>query len=397
MQVEFLVYGAIRGFTCWKPVDVSYCELFYGASCKQDTILKCEVAKSSDGTVCTYYNYLRNNNVVSDRDGSFFGMTVRIDGAVCCDVQNMYHILDLLFEKSIVGKILQPIPTSGKYRYLCNTSFNEQDACLRSIEEQFGALFTNTFTASDLVSIPGHLKSQGGVREVNVSDVTKADAQRALLQGEKLYVSPEFPSAQDRKWENELRNSKGKAEQQIQSVRNQCEQELQSQRSQLDRERADMVTRNNQLSDKIGRIEKDYQAEKSQLETTLKATERELKQAQDKLRKQSDKADVAKVVKDIKEPLARLSTLMDRLYSSDMGQASRGQSDGPIPWDAVKSSRRRRRRLDLRKCLLVLGALLLLGVIIMSWHNTAVVKDKVDSISFTLDSINAVQPPAITR
>ena len=108
MNVEFLIHGTLSdGQSSWKEIDVDYCLRFYTPTTTNEVMI-CEVEKHENGGISSYYNYLRYNNLtaLSGRSGSYFGITVRVDGAICCDVVNMYHLLDTLFTKCIVGSIL---------------------------------------------------------------------------------------------------------------------------------------------------------------------------------------------------------------------------------------------------------------------------------------------------
>ena len=119
MNVEFQIHGVLdNGQSFWKQDDRDYYQTFYSPQAK-NSLMTVEVLRRPQG-VCTYYNYLRYNNVVSRREGSYFGMSVRIDGEYCADVRGMYDILDNLFEKKIIGRIL--IPTDkGKLKYEVRT------------------------------------------------------------------------------------------------------------------------------------------------------------------------------------------------------------------------------------------------------------------------------------
>ena len=189
MNVEFIVHGVISGQSFSKQGDIEYCKQFYGP---QDAgkLMTMEVAKGPSG-VCSYYNYLRSGNVVAEREGSYFGMTVRIDGYLCTDEERMWMVLDCVFQKAVVGRILRPL--AGKYKY-CIDSF--QCVAVTEVENRFLSLFGSSFNSDDFRPISEKDISLGAecVR-FNPEDVTEGfDVDGCIRRGVKIYLSPSYPS-----------------------------------------------------------------------------------------------------------------------------------------------------------------------------------------------------------
>lgn len=189
MNVEFIVHGVISGQSFSKQGDMEYCKQFY-RTLDAETLMIVEVAKGSSGT-CSYYNYLRSGNVVAEREGSYFGMTVRIDGFFCTDVKRVWQVLDCVFQKAVVGKILRPLV--GKYKY-CISSF--QCATVTEVENRFLSLFGSTFNSDDFRPISEKDISLGAecVR-LNPEVVTEGfDVEGLIRKRVKIYLSPSYPS-----------------------------------------------------------------------------------------------------------------------------------------------------------------------------------------------------------
>lgn len=189
MNVEFQIHGVLSsGQARWKQEDKDYYSQFYSGQ-SVDTLMIVEIVNRPHG-ISAYYNYLRNNNILSEREGSYFGMTVRIDGAFCKDVKSLYMILDNLFNKMIIGNILIQ-KNNGKYEYSID-SFSTHHDYLSKVEAQFSNMFNAFFSPQDFFDISTDYASQGSKLSINASDITTSTAVEAVKQRAKLYLSPEY-------------------------------------------------------------------------------------------------------------------------------------------------------------------------------------------------------------
>lgn len=191
MNVEFIVHGVISGQSFSKQGDIEYCKQFYGP---QDAgkLMTMEVAKGPSG-VCSYYNYLRSGNVVAEREGSYFGMTVRIDGFVCTDVARMWQVFNCVFDKTVLGKILER--TSRGYKY-CIGGFG--CPAVEETERHFLNLFSNTFVSEDFLPISDENVFAG--REcvkLNPLDTDGLDVVGITGRRAKVNLSPSYPTKQE--------------------------------------------------------------------------------------------------------------------------------------------------------------------------------------------------------
>ena len=190
MNVEFQIHGVLSsGQKIWKQEDQDYYKQFYSDQ-SEDVLMIIEIVNRPHG-VSSYYNYLRNNNILSSREGSYFGMTMRIDSAFCQDVKSIYMILDNLFNKMIVGKIL--IPKGDKYEYAVD-SFATHNDYLTQMEMQFSNMLNAFCSQQDFFEISSSLTSQGSKLSINASEITIPIAAETIKQRAKLYLSPTFQS-----------------------------------------------------------------------------------------------------------------------------------------------------------------------------------------------------------
>jgi len=190
MNVEFQIHGVLSsGQKTWKQEDKDYYAQFYSDQA-EDVLMTVEIVNRPHG-VSAYYNYLRNNNILSARVGSYFGMTMRIDGAFCRDVKSIYMILDNLFNKMIVGSLL--VPKGDKYEYAID-SFAAQNDILLQVERQFSNMLNAFCSPQDFFEISSVYTSQGKKLCVNASEITIPMAVDTIKQRAKLYLSPIYQS-----------------------------------------------------------------------------------------------------------------------------------------------------------------------------------------------------------
>lgn len=190
MNVEFQIHGVLSsGQKTWKQEDKDYYTQFYSDQ-SEDALMIIEIVNRPHG-VSSYYNYLRNNNILSAREGSYFGMTMRIDGAFCRDVKSIYIILDNLFNKMMVGSLL--VSKGDKYEYVID-SFASQNDYLLQVEKQFSNMLNAFCSPKDFFEISSAYTSQGTKLSVNASEITIPIAENTIKQRAKLYLSPTYQS-----------------------------------------------------------------------------------------------------------------------------------------------------------------------------------------------------------
>lgn len=190
MNVEFQIHGVLSsGQKTWKQEDQDYYKQFYSNQ-TEDVLMIVEIVNRPHG-LSTYYNYLRNNNILSARVGSYFGMTMRIDGAFCRDVKSIFMILDNLFNKVMVGSLL--VPKEDKYEYIID-SFAAKNDYLLQVEKQLSNMLNAFCSPQDFFEISSVYTSQGLKQSVNASEITIPMAVETIKQRAKLYLSPTYQS-----------------------------------------------------------------------------------------------------------------------------------------------------------------------------------------------------------
>lgn len=267
MNIEFIIHGVLSsGQSITDQNDKDYYKAFYCEQ-KEDILMTVEVVDRPHG-VSTYYNYLRYNNVISSRTGSYFGMTVRVDGSYCFDVKNMYLILDNLFNKMIVGKILRQC--ENKYEYIVNSFSNEK----ARIEQQFSNMFGSFFSPSDFRDVSKKNISEQKKLTINTYDLTTSVVNEVFTNRWKLYLSTSYPSKQTQSVQSvieqvktEANNRVKEAEEKLKSYKRQQESnsesssaiivKLKKEKENLEKERDQLIIDKDNLTLKLNKCSKD--------------------------------------------------------------------------------------------------------------------------------------------
>jgi hypothetical protein len=244
---------------------------------------------------------------MSDRTGSYFGMTVRIDDYICCDTANLYHLLDLLFKKFILGRILTELQGGGyKYQY---DSFKSCDSILRDVEQKFYTDFNFMFVEQlDLVQIPNSYTNRSNILKLkrNIIDVTSTESKDTLLSGHKLLISPQILSDMAEKIQRT-------SESQIQEVRQECNRQLQQKSKEYDDYVASASSDKAQLKKEIDRLQK-----------SLNTMENELNRIRNENKRQKLDSEINQIAKDLKDPINKLSAIMSERFND-----AASESDNP--------------------------------------------------------------------
>lgn len=289
MNVEFQIHGVLSsGQARWKQEDKDYYTQFYSGQ-SANTLMIVEIVNRPHG-ISTYYNYLLNNNILSAREGSYFGMTVRIDGAFCKDVKSIYMILDNLYNKMIVGNVLIS-KNNGKYEYLID-SFSALSDYLTKVESQFSNMFNAFFSPQDFVEISENYASQGSKLSINASEITIPIAIEAVKQRAKIYLSPEYQSKYAQQKIDEA-NAKVKA------VQDDAKARIEAAEDNYNKSR-------NQRESEF----ENWKKEKKSLEETRDKAINDYKELQRKIRTADLNNSIIDKIAEIKQPIIQLAGLM---------------------------------------------------------------------------------------
>lgn len=295
MNVEFQIHGVLSsGQKTWKQEDQEYYKQFYSDQ-TEDVLMIVEIVNRPHG-VSTYYNYLRNNNILSARVGSYFGMTMRIDGAFCRDVKSIFMILDNLFNKMMVGSLLAQ--KGEKYEYTID-SFASQNDYLLQVEKQFSNMLNAFCSPQDFFEISSAYTSQGMKQSVNASEITIPMAVETIKQRAKLYLSPTYQSKAAQK---KIADAKAEAEAAVAdaNARIQAAEDAHSKSRQ--------------------KQEQEYESwknEKKALEEARDAAIRDYQELEKKVRKAELNTSINAKISEIKQPIIQLAGLMAERFQED--------------------------------------------------------------------------------
>lgn len=295
MNVEFQIHGVLSsGQKTWKQEDQDYYKQFYSDQ-TEDVLMIVEIVNRPHG-VSTYYNYLRNNNILSARDGSYFGMTMRIDGALCRDVKSIFMILDNLFNKMMVGSLLAQ--KGGKYEYAID-SFTSQNDYLLQVEKQFSNMLNAFCSPQDFFEISSAYTSQGMKQCVNASEITIPMAVETITQRAKLYLSPTYQSKAAQK---KIADAKAEAEAAVADAN------------------ARIKAAENAHSKSIQEQEQkseSWNKEKKALEEARDAAITQYRELEKKVQNAELNTSINAKISEIKQPLIQLAGLMAKRFQED--------------------------------------------------------------------------------
>lgn len=295
MNVEFQIHGVLSsGQKTWKQEDKDYYAQFYSDQ-TEDVLMIVEIVNRPHG-VSTYYNYLRNNNILSARVGSYFGMTMRIDGAFCRDVKSIYMILDNLFNKMILGSLF--VPKGDKYEYAID-SFATQDDYLKKVEKQISNMLNAFCSPQDFLEISSAYISQGTKLCVNASEITIPTAVESIKQRAKLYLSPAYQSKVAQK---QIANAKAEADAAVANANARI------------RAAEDANSKSKQKQE----LEfENWKKEKKALEEARDVAIKEYQELEKKVQKANLDTSRNAKISEIKQPLIQLANLMAERFQED--------------------------------------------------------------------------------
>ena len=109
LEVKFFVHGVSKGHKTWgaEDTDIKYANAFYSVNWPLKEMMMVEVRENNGSPYC-YYSFIRGEKVLGadNRDGSYMAITLRMN-ACYTDLQNMYNILRVAYEKACVGMYIQ--------------------------------------------------------------------------------------------------------------------------------------------------------------------------------------------------------------------------------------------------------------------------------------------------
>lgn len=308
MISEFVFHGVPQGHDSWGTSGDRYYESFYGIEdfCKgAKTALVVEVRKDTIG-FCAYYTYVRPQNVVAQggRTGSYFGMSLKIEGQYCTDVYSLFQLFDKIYEEKIVGSIIERTGNAEKYLV---ASFSDAETTLKAIAQLADNQVRNNF-ASDFEDIDATFTKQNATISVycNLDDVNSEAFFNTTRVYGKVFVSPEYPS------KDAIIASFSSSDKKYQALKADYEKQI-----------ADLQKENSQipqLKSRVATFESDYnavqkklqelQASVSSLKSSNTSLDQQLRKSQQECEQLKRSSNVGKVADRLEPTLTELLGIM---------------------------------------------------------------------------------------
>ena len=193
---EFVFHGVPQGFDVWGTSGDSYYESFYNIL---DTFKNAQSAfvveiRKDSNKFCSYYSYIRPQNVIAGggRTGSYFGMSLKVEGNYCTDVHSLFNLFDTIYTQKISGRLLSNNENSERYLI---ANFKDVDGELTEISKLAISQIVANFEG-DFEVIDSTFTKQNASKSVyyNINDVNCETFFNATKIYGKVYVSPVYTS-----------------------------------------------------------------------------------------------------------------------------------------------------------------------------------------------------------
>ncbi len=289
MKANFYIHGVPKGQEIWgSEQDRDYIKSFYSATYNEQVRFVIEIIPAKRRI---FYTYIRSKNVfgAENREGSYFGMTVSFEGVYCTDNESLFTLFDTIFNKRIMGSLLQN--QNGNLRFTIST-FEGKNKELESIQTEFQRQLDSF--AEDLDKIDNSFTgtSNGQVAHYNISDIDNSNFFAVLRKTLKIYISPEYPTR----------------DAQIASLKKQIEPER-AKSKQLSEDKAELESKLSTTTDKNKRYEVELtslRTDKQKLEEDNRKLRSENANLRTDLERNKAKNGIEKSVSQIKQPLEEL-------------------------------------------------------------------------------------------
>ena len=327
MNVELFVHGVPNGEDFWgKEEDRNYFGTFYDHSSDEVKFL-IQTRTSQDKTYC-YYNYLvyktfgsQTPNVVANdgRDGSYFGITLRLD-AYCKDIVNMYRILDTVFNVYVMGNLLKMEKTKLKYT---TPDFASVSNVLEGIEKATIQLIQKTFSNDSFARLDGFATRGGHYPTYNLYDCTPEKVMAAVKKYSRVAVSPYYPSSKETVIQQQCNT-------QIQTIQQQCEAQLKAVADTHAKESKEISTALSAARDQVAQL----QLEIRQKDGTISQLNEVVSRLDSANKKMKNNKKVEQIVDPIKEPIVELAKILKLIVPESPERETHATENNPI--DAQK-------------------------------------------------------------
>ncbi len=306
MEVDLFVHGVPNGIGFWgKEEERSYFTTFYDNS--TDMVKFLVQTRLLKGKPYCYYNYLvyktagcQAPNVVAydGRDGSYFGITLRFD-AYCKDYDNMYRILDTMYNVYIVGSVLKMDKSKLKYAI---PDFASVSDTLKDLENTAIELIKKAFVLGSFTRLDGFATSAGQCPAYNLYDCTSDIVLSIVKQYGRIAISPYYPS-------NKEVFIQQQCDAKIQTAQQQFETRLSANAETYAKEKEVINASLSSSKDQIIQLQKEI-GQKGQ---TINQLNNEVSRLKSELKTAGQNKKVAQLTASIKGPISELTGLLSQI------------------------------------------------------------------------------------
>lgn len=306
MEVDLFVHGVPNGIGFWgKEEERPYFATFYDNS--TDVVKFLVQTRLMKGKPYCYYNYLvyktaggQAPNVVAydGRDGSYFGITLRFD-AYCKDYENMFRILDTMYNVYIVGSVLKIEKSKLKYTI---PDFASVSDTLKDIENTAIELIKKAFVLDSFTRLDGFAASIGQCPAYNLYDCTLDKVLSIVKQYGRIAISPHYPS-------NKEVFIQQQCDAKIQTAQQQFETRLSANAETYAKEKEAINASLSSSKDQIIQLQKEI-GQKGQ---TINQLNKEVSRLQSELKTAGQNKKVAQLTASIKGPISELTDLLSQI------------------------------------------------------------------------------------
>ena len=190
------------GFNTWKSDNSDYLKRFYRESDKNEE-MTVEVISTESGPA-TFYNYLRYNTLVdaNGRAGSYFGMSIRIDGYECVKIADIFYLMQAVFNNHVIPAVFNVDNGTFRYKY---ERFTSLDGTLSELENNIlRAILSFTNIDRDYAVLPQSPPIVSKSCEINPEDITDNDAS-LLTQGVRIIVGNDIATRKTKAYEDKIK------------------------------------------------------------------------------------------------------------------------------------------------------------------------------------------------
>ena len=194
MKSNIYIHGVPNGQDIWGcEQDRDYIKSFYG----DNTDTSRFVVEVIPAKRRSFYTYLRGKNLsASDsRQGSYFGITISLDGIHCTNTNNLFQLCDMIFNRMIAGNIL--LNRNGTFCYACR-NFEQKNKELEGIQSALQKGLAKFEDFHYLEPIDNTFKrTSEKIPKFNTVDVDSPWFFAVLKKTLRVHISPNYASQED--------------------------------------------------------------------------------------------------------------------------------------------------------------------------------------------------------